>query len=140
MKIQVERMATIKIKLDRVQTIEAAHFLKARQIAYNHQQERAAKPGQSPSERAEEDAIAQLSAMPDLERLAHLQRYQTSLDRQLSKVIGEIRVLKDMPTIVSRHTVDRGNTVQTMTQYSNGSTNTLSSIEDDPSHESDGSR
>lgn len=37
--------------------------------------------------------MAQLAAMPDMDRLATLQRYQTSLDRQLSKVIGEIRVL-----------------------------------------------
>jgi hypothetical protein len=37
--------------------------------------------------------IAQLSAIPDMDRLATLQRYQTSLDRQLSKIIGEIRIL-----------------------------------------------
>ena len=37
--------------------------------------------------------IAQDSALPDIVRLDTLARYQVSLDRQLSKIIGEIQIL-----------------------------------------------
>ncbi len=100
MLIQIERMAGTLVKMRRLQKIEAALFIKARQVVNRHAQERAQAlaPGNEPSIAGALGPgmgieVAELAAMPDMERLATLQRYQTSLDRQLSKVIGEIRVL-----------------------------------------------
>lgn len=91
--IQIERMASTMVRMRRLQKIEAAQFLKVRQVAYRFSQDKAAHQEQNALEAQQTAEIAQLAAMPDPQRLAALQRYQTSLDRQLSKIIGEIRIL-----------------------------------------------
>lgn len=102
MLIQIERMASTMVKMRRLQKIEAALFTRAREIVSRHSQERQTATGQSGPDAQRSAEIAQLAAMPDMERLATLQRYQTSLDRQLSKVIGEIRVLSSQSAIAHR--------------------------------------
>ena len=91
--LQIERMATTMIKMRRLQKIEAALFQKARELAQARAQERQSIPALAKQNPEHAILIAQLAALPDMDRLATLQRYQTSLDRQLSKIIGEIRVL-----------------------------------------------
>lgn len=91
--LQIERMASTMVKMRRLQKIEAALFQKARGLAEVRAKERQSIPALANPEPEQALLIAQLAAMPDMDRLATLQRYQTSLDRQLSKVIGEIRVL-----------------------------------------------
>jgi hypothetical protein len=91
--LQIERMASTMVKMRRLQKIEPALFQKARGLAAIRAEERQSIPALASSDPEQAFLIAQLSAMPDMDRLATLQRYQTSLDRQLSKVIGEIRVL-----------------------------------------------
>lgn len=101
MLIQIERMASTMVKMRRLQKIEAALFTRAREIINRHSQERQLATGKNGSEDQHSAQIAQIAAMPDMDRLATLQRYQTSLDRQLSKVIGEIRVLSSQVAITS---------------------------------------
>jgi len=91
--LQIERMATTTVKMRRLQKIEAALFQKARGLAEIRAQERQSIPSLASQYPEHSLLIAQLSAIPDMDRLATLQRYQTSLDRQLSKIIGEIRIL-----------------------------------------------
>lgn len=91
--LQIERMASTMVKMRRLQKIETALFQKARGLAAIRAQERQSIPALASPDPGQAFLVAQLSAMPDMDRLATLQRYQTSLDRQLSKVIGEIRVL-----------------------------------------------
>ena len=98
MLIQIERMASTMVKMRRIQKIEAALFTRAREIAQRHSQERQMATGQSGFEAQHSAEVAQIAAMPDMDRLATLQRYQTSLDRQLSKIIGEIRVISQQST------------------------------------------
>ena len=93
MLIQIERMASTMIKMRRLQKIEAALFQKARGLAEIRAQERQSIPALASKHPEHSLMIAQLAAIPDMDRLATLQRYQTSLDRQLSKIIGEIRIL-----------------------------------------------
>jgi hypothetical protein len=95
--LQIERMASTMVKMRRLQKIEAALFQKARGLAEFRAQERQSIPSLANADPEQAFLVAQLSAMPDMDRLASLQRYQTSLDRQLSKVIGEIRVLTMNP-------------------------------------------
>lgn len=135
MMLQIERLATTMVKMRRLQKIETALFMKARQIAKRHSAERPRDSGQSSVEVEQLSAIAELSAMPDMDRLSTLQRYQTSLDRQLSKIIGEIRVLKDTPTIVNKTTSLLGQgSRQTITRFSDESTHIVSEIDEDPTH------
>jgi len=91
--LQVERMATTMVKMRRLQKIEAALFQKARGLAEMRAQERQLIPALASPNIECTMLVAQLAAMPDMDRLASLQRYQNSLDRQLSKMIGELRVL-----------------------------------------------
>jgi hypothetical protein len=91
--LQIERMATTMVKMRRLQKIEAALFQKARGLAQIRALERQSIPSLASHHPEHALLIAQLAAIPDMERLATLQRYQTSLDRQLSKIIGEIRIL-----------------------------------------------
>lgn len=93
MLIQIERMASTMVKMRRIQKIEAALFTRAREIVQRHSQERQLATGENGPEAQSSAQLAQFAAMPDMDRLATLQRYQTSLDRQLSKIIGEIRVI-----------------------------------------------
>jgi hypothetical protein len=91
--LQIERMATTTVKMRRLQKIEAALFQKARGLAEIRAQERQSIQALASKNPEHSLMIAQLAAIPDMDRLATLQRYQTSLDRQLSKIIGEIRIL-----------------------------------------------
>jgi len=91
--LQIERMATTMVKMRRLQKIESALFQKARGLAEIRAQERQSIPSIASKHPEHALMIAQLSAIPDMDRLATLQRYQTSLDRQLSKILGEIRIL-----------------------------------------------
>jgi hypothetical protein len=91
--LQIERMATTMVKMRRLQKIEAALFQKARGLATVRAQERQSIPSIASQHPEHALLVAQLAATPDMDRLASLQRYQTSLDRQLSKIIGEIRIL-----------------------------------------------
>ena len=91
--LQVERMATTMVKMRRLQKIEAALFQKARGLAEMRAQERQLIPALASPNIECTMLVAQLAAMPDMDRLASLQRYQNSLDRQLSKIIGELRIL-----------------------------------------------
>lgn len=93
MLLQIERMATTMVKMRRLQRIETALFQKVRDLAEVRAKEKLSIPSLATSDFEHALSVAQLSAMPDMQRLATLQRYQTSLDRQLSKVIGEIRIL-----------------------------------------------
>lgn len=99
MLIQIERMASTMVKMRRLQKIEAALFTRAREIVSRQSQERQMATGQTGPDAQQSARIAQIAAMPEMDRLATLQRYQTSLDRQLSKVIGEIRVLSSQSSI-----------------------------------------
>lgn len=91
--LQIERTATTMVKMRRLQKIEAALFQKARGLAEIRALERQSIPALASTHPEHTLLIAQLAAIPDMERLATLQRYQTSIDRQLSKIIGEIRIL-----------------------------------------------
>ena len=91
--LQIERMATTMVKMRRLQKIEAALFQKARGLAEIRAREKQSIPSVASHHPEHALLIAQLAAIPDMDRLATLQRYQTSLDRQLSKIIGEIRIL-----------------------------------------------
>ena len=91
--LQIERMASTMVKMRRLQKIESALFQRARGLAAIRAEERQSIPSLASPDPEQAFLVAQLSAMPDMDRLASLQRYQTSLDRQLSKVIGEIRIL-----------------------------------------------
>jgi hypothetical protein len=88
-RILVERIATCVGKLRRLQGIEDAMFEKARiehvESEYRFHPERAANTVER----------IRAAATPPLHQLDTLVRYQTTLDRQLSKAIGELMVLKD---------------------------------------------
>ena len=103
MLIQIERMASTMVKMRRIQKIEAALFTRARDIVQRQSEERQIATGETSPAARRSAEIAQIAAMPDMDRLSTLQRYQTSLDRQLSKIIGEIRVInqQNASTLVS---------------------------------------
>lgn len=104
--LQIERMATTMVKMRRLQKIEAALFQKARNLAELRALERQSIPSLSSANPEAAILTSQLAAIPDMDRLSTLQRYQTSLDRQLSKVIGEIRVLtSNATTPLQTHTI-----------------------------------
>jgi RPA family protein len=87
-RILVERIAMCMSKLRRLHAIEDALFHKARIGAVEiHHKFHANEMGTSIEE-------IQASAMPNLKQVDVLARYQTTLDRQLSKAIGELMVLK----------------------------------------------
>ena len=133
MLMQTERMASTMIKMRRLQKIEAALFQRARQIAQTQFDERPLRPDQSESERELAAAIAQVAAMPDMDRLSNLQRYQTSLDRQLSKIVGEIRILSApyRTTSEQTHTLP-GSGTQSNTLYADKSTSIVTELDDNP--------
>lgn len=97
--IQIERMAMTMVKIRRLQKVENALYRRAQLTAAEHVQEKI-RPGLAQSIDAKGEhhvdlalQVAEDSAMPDLMRLDTLARYQVGLDRQLSKIIGEIQVL-----------------------------------------------
>ena len=130
--LQIERMATTMLKMRRLQKIEAALFQKARNLAEIRAKERQSIPSLANQDPEQAILIAQLAAMPDMDRLATLQRYQTSLDRQLSKVIGEIRVLTmnpiDAPNTTHPKDHREAQTIRTIEKNSDGSTTTITRL------------
>lgn len=127
--MQIERMASTMVKMRRLQKIEAALFQKARQIAKSQFDERPLRSDQSPGERDIALDIAQVAAMPDMDRLSTLQRYQTSLDRQLSKIVGEIRILSApyRTTYEETRSLPGGET-QHITRYANKSSSIVTQL------------
>jgi len=87
-RILVERIALCTTKLRRLHTIEDARFHKARveDVAIRIQRSGAT---------SHTIELAEVGALPPLKLLETLSRYQTTLDRQLSKAIGELLVLQD---------------------------------------------
>jgi (2Fe-2S) ferredoxin len=131
--MQIERMASTMIKMRRLQKIEAALFQKARQIAKTQYAERPLRPEQSSSERELAANIAQIAAMPEMDRLSTLQRYQTSLDRQLSKIVGEIRILSAPYRVLNEETYALSDSSsQKVNSYESKSSSILTHIEGDP--------
>ena len=88
-RILVERIATCVGKLRRLQGIEDALFVKAR--AHDADWEYRFHPENA----AHNIDRIEAAAMPPSPQLDTVVRYQTTLDRQLSKAIGELMVLKD---------------------------------------------
>ena len=115
--IQIERLAMTMVKIRRLQKIENALYQRAQATASRHiiekadlglEQSQGAKAGAKASANvAQAVQIAQDSALPDIVRLDTLARYQVSLDRQLSKIIGEIQIL---------HAANKGKPVQVIEQ------------------------
>jgi len=101
--IQIERMAMTVVKIRRLQKIENALYQRAQLSASNNAKEKAklglgeSKPGKASDATDHAVQLAADSALPDLTRLDTLARYQVSLDRQLSKIIGEIQILNAAP-------------------------------------------
>ena len=98
--IQIERMVMTMVKIRRLQKVENALYRRAQVTAAEHAQEKI-KLGLAQSTDSKEEQhvdlalqVAEDSALPDLMRLDTLARYQVSLDRQLSKIIGEIQDLQ----------------------------------------------
>ena len=97
--IQIERMAMTMVKIRRLQKIENALYQRAQITASNHAKEKGRlgllqpDPAKNDPEVDQAVKIAQDAALPEIIRLDTLARYQVSLDRQLSKIIGEIQVL-----------------------------------------------
>jgi hypothetical protein len=93
--IMVERIAMGMTKLRRLQQVEDAMYARER-----YDREQATLPS---SRRLPADLLAD-SAMPSIKVLDTLSRYQTSLDRQISKAIGELMVLKERARTVKQET------------------------------------
>lgn len=135
--VQYERMASTIVKLRRLQRSESAQWQKARSMARQLEQQRPQSPSASekstPSTHLhqQELALAELTAMPSPERLTLLQRYQTSLDRQLSKIIGEIQVLTSSTRAMAHEktTLPHGSVTETI-RYADNSTSKISYIDD----------
>jgi len=87
-RILVERIAMCMSKLRRLHTIEDALFHKARIGDVK------SKLIFSPTSSAVTLEVTEAAAMPPLKQVDVLARYQTTLDRQLSKSIGELMLLK----------------------------------------------
>ena len=88
-RILVERIALCTTKLRRLHTIEDARFHKARAEDVASRMQRYPHIGALSLEETE------MAALPPLKLLETLSRYQTTLDRQLCKAIGELLVLQD---------------------------------------------
>jgi hypothetical protein len=84
--LMVERIAMGMTKLRRLQDVEDAMYAKARWETAN--------PIGGLSRRIDSELAAECS-MPPIKILDTLARYQTALDRQISKAIGELILLKN---------------------------------------------
>ncbi len=130
--LQIERMASTMVKMRRLQKIETALFQKARNLAQLRAVEKQSIPLFASPTPEEAILVAQLAAMPDMDRLTALQRYQTSLDRQLSKVIGEIRVLTmgstDNSAAISSPDHRKIQTIRTIEKNSDGSSTAITRL------------
>ncbi len=87
-RILVERIAMCMSKLRRLHTIEDALFHKARVDDVQH------KLQFHPHTSALTLEQTEIAAMPPFGQIDTLARYQTTLDRQLSKAIGELLAVK----------------------------------------------
>ena len=87
-RILVERIALCTTKLRRLHTIEDVRFHKARVDDVSDLLKR------YPNSSAVKVQQAEAGALPPLPFLDTMARYQTTLDRQVSKAIGELMVLK----------------------------------------------
>lgn len=83
--LTIERIAMGMTKLRRLQRVEDAMYAKARWEIRN-------PIADFPSRRA---PMAEDAVIPPIKLLDSLARYQTTLERQISKAIGELLVLKD---------------------------------------------
>ena len=86
--ILLERIAICTTKLRRLHLIEDARFHRARVEDVN------SKLDHHPNSSALTLEQTEIGALPPLPLLETLSRYQTTLDRQLSKAIGEMMALK----------------------------------------------
>lgn len=84
--LMVERIAMGMTKLRRLQAVEDAMYAKARWETANPI---------IPRNRGMAPELAEASSMPPIKVLDTLARYQTSIDRQVSKALGELLMLKD---------------------------------------------
>ncbi len=107
--IQIERLAVAMVKLRRTQKIESAMYLRARQIAVEQFNQRSDESLPAKTDRAQFKSLMQWIAVPDTDRLNMLQRQQTSLDRQVSKIIGEIQVLATQTRVISHQKFNHSN-------------------------------
>lgn len=87
-RILMERIAMCTTKLRRLHLIEDARFFKARVDDVTN------RLSVFPNSTALKLEQTEAGALPPLPLLETLSRYQTTLDRQLSKAIGELMVLK----------------------------------------------
>ena len=83
-RLTIERIAMAMTKLRRLQRVEDAMYEKARWDVDNPFLPSGRKP-----------PMAKEAALPPIKVLDTLNRYQTTLERQISKSIGELLVLKD---------------------------------------------
>jgi hypothetical protein len=96
----IEHLAMVVVKIERLQRIENAQFEKARIVSEHVARQRPSNSASSylpdtPAGQALALRISTDAAMPDIERLNTLARYQVSLDRQRSKLIAEILHLRN---------------------------------------------
>ncbi len=127
--IQIERLAVAMVKLRRTQKIESAMYLRARQIAVEQFDQRSDESLPAKADRAQFESLMQWIAVPDTDRLNMLQRQQTSLDRQVSKIIGEIQVLATQTRVISHQKFNHpnGNSSEVI-GYSNKTEHKISEI------------
>lgn len=98
MVIQIERLAMTLVKTRRLQKIENALYEKAKITSAHFAKDKPPNsiasflPDNEDSQRLVQQIVVD-SALPDPEKLNNLARFQVSLDRQMSKIIGEIQVL-----------------------------------------------
>lgn len=88
-RIMIERIAMSMTKLRRLHELENAIYAKAQQESEKLMQQ---WPHHDIDKNKE---LIKVSAMPPVPQLTLLARYQTSLDRQISKAIGELMLIKN---------------------------------------------
>lgn len=87
-RIMIERIAMSMTKLRRLHDLENAIYAKAQQDSEEQIRKRFVQYAGMDKE------LVKASAMPPVQQLTLLARYQTSLDRQISKAIGELMLIK----------------------------------------------
>lgn len=129
--LQINRMAMVIVRMRRLQRVESALWQKCRCIARRHAMNRPVDDGRTADERDQLALLGEWAVMPDTKRLELIQRYLTSLDRQMSKIIGEIQVLSASDRLVAHAKTDLGNVVvKEFTQYDNKSTASVTYLEE----------
>ncbi len=88
-RIMIERIAMSMTKLRRLHELENAVYAKAQQDSEELMNKRFVQYVGMDKE------LIKASAMPPVPQLTLLARYQTSLDRQISKAIGELMLIKN---------------------------------------------